>query len=282
MPVLAIRLDDITPTMNWENFLKIKEIFDEYDIKPLIGIVPDNQDPKLNIEPARDDFWEFMQRLQYEDWSIAQHGYQHVYETKDSGLLGINDFSEFAGVPYEDQFEKLRLGQEILREHGIYTTIFMAPGHTYDDATRLALEQMKFQFVTDGYSDCPYIRDGIGYLPCTLSKPAIPRKFDTLCLHINGMTDADLTELKTFIQDNLSNIVDFLDVLTPEYFVMWGRRVYHNERRALKKRKKRMWAANNTVMQEYLQKTYHKNPYIKKCKRVFALPVLGVRLITKK
>ena len=32
---IAIRMDDITPDMNWENFLKLKEIFDKYFLRKL-------------------------------------------------------------------------------------------------------------------------------------------------------------------------------------------------------------------------------------------------------
>lgn len=282
MPMLAIRLDDITPAMNWDNFMKVKEILDEYDIRPLIGIVPDNQDPKLNVGTARADFWEFMRKLQAEDWSIAQHGYQHLYTTEDSGILGINRFSEFAGIAYEDQFEKLRLGQEILQNNGIYATIFMAPGHTFDDATRLALEQMKFQFVTDGYCDRPYFRDGIGYIPCTMSKPRLPKVFDTLCLHVNGMSEQDMQDLRDFIQENINYIIDFLDILSPEYFTEWGFRTRRNEKKALKRRANHQRAAESSIMQDFLQKTYSTNKVVKTLKRVLGLPVLACHLLFSK
>ena len=34
--------------MNRENFDKIEKIFDSYGVKPIIGVVPDNQDKKLD------------------------------------------------------------------------------------------------------------------------------------------------------------------------------------------------------------------------------------------
>ncbi|WP_419041292.1 DUF2334 domain-containing protein, partial [Eisenbergiella tayi] len=37
---IAIRMDDITPDMNWDNFLALKALFDKYHICPLIGVVP--------------------------------------------------------------------------------------------------------------------------------------------------------------------------------------------------------------------------------------------------
>ena len=45
---IAVRMDDITPDMDWEKFLAFKEILDTFGIKPLIGVVPDNRDENLH------------------------------------------------------------------------------------------------------------------------------------------------------------------------------------------------------------------------------------------
>ena len=105
-----IRLDDITPDMNRERFYRAKEIFDRYQICPLIGVVPDNRDETLHKEERREDFWNSIRQLQSDGWAIAQHGTYHCYETEDSGILGINPFSEFAGKSYEEQLQKNAAG----------------------------------------------------------------------------------------------------------------------------------------------------------------------------
>ena len=46
---ISIRMDDITPDMDWARFMRFKALCDQYNIKPLIGVVPDNNDAKLNI-----------------------------------------------------------------------------------------------------------------------------------------------------------------------------------------------------------------------------------------
>ena len=56
--ICTIRLDDITPDMNWEKFYKVKEILDEFQIKPLIGVVPNTLDTTLPFEVPKSDFWE--------------------------------------------------------------------------------------------------------------------------------------------------------------------------------------------------------------------------------
>ena len=44
---ITVRLDDITPDMDWERFYKFKALLDQYQVKPLIGVVPDNRDELL-------------------------------------------------------------------------------------------------------------------------------------------------------------------------------------------------------------------------------------------
>ena len=90
-----IRLDDITSDMDWEKFNKVTAIFDRYGICPLLGVVPENRDPKLHYGEKRDDFIIRIKECQKKGWTVAQHGTYHVYETQNGGILGINKNSEF-------------------------------------------------------------------------------------------------------------------------------------------------------------------------------------------
>ncbi len=109
--VCLFRLDDITPDMDWNKFYRVKAIFDKYKVKPLVGVVPDNGDPGLRRGEYHKDFWEYIASLEQSGWQVAQHGYRHVYETKHAGMLGLKKASEFAGLPYEVQYEKIREGK---------------------------------------------------------------------------------------------------------------------------------------------------------------------------
>ena len=51
---IAVRLDDITPDMDYEKFNRMKQILDTYQIKPLIGVVPFNKDSNLKKNPVLD------------------------------------------------------------------------------------------------------------------------------------------------------------------------------------------------------------------------------------
>ena len=93
---IAVRLDDITPDMDWEKFRRLEKILDENKIAPLLGIVPDNQDPNLMRNPAMPDFDVQMKKWEAKNWVFAMHGWKHIYTTKKGGLFPLNNFSEFA------------------------------------------------------------------------------------------------------------------------------------------------------------------------------------------
>ena len=277
MKQLLIRLDDITPDMNWENFELIWTIFEKHHIKPIIGVVPENRDEKLSVNPVREDFWDCIRQLQEQGWIIAQHGYRHVYETKKSGMLGINPFSEFAGLPYEVQYEKLAKGQEILHKQGICVKMFMTPGHTYDRKTLKALRELGFTAVTDGYSSCPYRSKGLVFIPCTLSKPKMPKQVDTLCLHINTMKRQEFEELDQF----LSKYPELLcDVKASDYHIKNKNvAIWMEERKNLLMRKMKGFLADNEIIQQYFARTDDQDVSVKRRKRILGLPGLLIHLL---
>ena len=130
---IAVRMDDIAPGMDWKKFNDFKELLDEYGIKPLIGVVPDNQDDNLERREENrgngadwipKDFWGYIRQLQEQGWVVAMHGYQHIYTQKKGGIFPLNLFSEFAGLPLEKQLSMLEKGRAVLDSYGIKTDIF--------------------------------------------------------------------------------------------------------------------------------------------------------------
>lgn len=211
---ITFRMDDITSTMNWEKFNVLRDVFEKHEIYPLLGIVPNNEDPNLDKESARDDFWQIMRALRSRGWSISQHGYSHVYQTRHAGLLGINNRSEFAGRPYEDQLHDILAGKDILRSHGLESDVWMAPAHSYDKNTLLALKKAGFRHVTDGYSLWPYQQKGLGFIPSQTSKPIrLPVGYITVCLHANNMSSEDVGALDAFLSSNKSRCVSYSEAL---------------------------------------------------------------------
>ena len=269
-----IRLDDITPDMNWERFYRAKEIFDRYQIHPLLGVVPDNRDETLHKGTDNEEFWNIIRQLQSAGWTVAQHGTYHCYETEDNGILGINPFSEFAGLPFEKQLDKLRAGKKILKDNGIATDIFMAPGHTYDNNTLKALKECGFGVITDGLSSKPYLEEGILCIPCRLRGFKRPNGIDTVCLHTNLMNEQDMGELDAFCKENREVIMSFeperyrrqaekknFYLKAEEYITLAGRQLKNK-------------IATSKRLAWYLNKTNHSSSKVKLLKRLVYLPLL--------
>lgn len=253
MGKLLIRLDDITPTMNHDNFDFVVRVCKENRITTILGVVPDNQDPVLNVDTPDDSFWRKIKELESDGFIIAQHGYQHIYSTKDSGLLGINPFSEFAGETYPVQHERLLKGKNILEGKGIHASMFMAPGHTFDKNTLKALKELGFKYITDGYSEKPYSYMGLSFIPCRTDKPYIPKNIDTICLHINSMSDSELQSLAGYISSHrdvfVSSDIKSLSVKNRTAITAL------DEKRNLRKRKLKQFVGSNEDMQKFMQKT---------------------------
>lgn len=204
---IAVRLDDITPDMDWERFLTFKELLDHYQIKPLIGVVPDNRDEHLikesKSERAPEDFWEYLKELKKEGWQIAMHGYQHIYTTSEGGLFPLNNFSEFAGISFEKQSKMLRAGKARLQEKGIETDIFMAPAHSYDKQTIEALKENGFFKITDGFGSRPYLFRGMTFYPISFHLGKTLKKkegYSTLVIHTDTVSDSDLQRYAAYFQ----------------------------------------------------------------------------------
>lgn len=169
MRKILIRFDDICPTMDWEEWRKATEILDKYDIRPLIGVIPDCKDPDLLINSPREDFWEYLLNLKAKGYTIAMHGCYHVFDNKCKGIVTNNYNTEFSGHPYEEQLEKIKKGKEILKSHGIETDIFFAPAHSYDLTTIKVLRDVGFKYISDGKSKKIIDYDGIKAIPCRAS-----------------------------------------------------------------------------------------------------------------
>lgn len=236
---ILLRFDDICPTMNWTQWEKAKALLDKAEVKPLLGIVPDCTDPDLNIDAPRLDFWDYIKSLQNEGYSLAMHGYHHLFETKANGIVTRNKISEFAGLSYDVQFEKIQRGKEIMNSHGIETDIFFAPAHSYDDNTLKALAACGFRYVSDGLSSKPYRRQGIILLPCRsggIPKMNNKNGYVTAVVHAHEWERedkaVDYTKYNNLLEGHFAEIVSFKEFSKwhcgnafVQRFVEWNYRV---------------------------------------------------------
>lgn len=216
---MAVRMDDITPDMNWENFYFFERLFREAQITPLLGIVPDNKDDNLSLEAPHEDFYAYMKELQKKGYCLAMHGCYHVYTTKCGGCFPLNNYSEFAGLPYEKQKEMLAFGQKKLKEQGIETDIFMAPAHSYDKNTLRALKALGFIKITDGFGKTPYTDSGLTFYPISflLSRSLKKKKgVTTMVIHANTVTEADKKRYEEIFRDYGKNMISYSEYLEME------------------------------------------------------------------
>jgi predicted deacetylase len=211
---LIIRFDDVSPSMAWSKFLPLKRTLEEIGIRSVLGVVPDCKDPKLCVEEERPDFFDLVREWQKFGDTIAQHGTHHVYTTNETGLLGINHYSEFAGHSEATQMHLLEVGKTRLEAEGVWQPYFMAPAHSFDAVTLKCLKLNGFWACTDGYGFAPYRREGIVLVPQLASKPFnVGFGVATVCLHINNMSKSQLAELRDNILINKDRFIDFKSAL---------------------------------------------------------------------
>ena len=131
MSKYLLRLDDACETMSREKWNRVEKLLDKYKIKPLVGVIPFNQDTNLKIDSFDYEFWKKVKDWEKKEWEIGLHGYNHVYISKSGGINPINQRSEFAGVDYIQQFEKIKQGYKIFQKRNIKPKVFFAPSHTF-------------------------------------------------------------------------------------------------------------------------------------------------------
>ena len=219
---ITIRMDDITPGMDWKKFERFKAILDKHGVKPLIGVVPDNRDKKLQIDPPRDNFWDYIKELQNDGWVVAMHGLTHVYSNREPGMFPIGDKSEFAGISYEKQDEMIREGRRILKSNGIMTDFFMAPSHSYDRNTLRACKKLGLNYISDGLSKNPYMLEGVKCIPATPFWKRHRSGVLTMCIHTNNENLDGRETIFDFLSTNLYHVISFEEACqlkTSNYFI---------------------------------------------------------------
>ncbi len=221
MKKYCFRIDDISWDMNYKNFERIRDLLFKYDIRPVIGVIPNNKDEKLRTQSqgngiSEEKLWDEVKMLQKEKgWSIALHGYEHRYVNNESGMFNVNKQSEFAGLSYEEQYEKIQNGLDIFSKHNIIADAFMAPGHSLDFNTVKVLHDCEINVITDGKKALPYCKNGILFIPQINPWPWLGMwGMDTACFHVNLWNDALFERLEKYIKNHRKNIVNFDQVVS--------------------------------------------------------------------
>lgn len=202
MPKYLLRLDDACERMDVEKWNRMEELLDKYKVKPIVGVIPHCEDPMMEKYPVDDEFWIKVHRWKEKGWTIALHGYNHVYSTRCGGINPVNQRSEFAGEPLSVQKGKISKGVAIFRAHGIEPQVFFAPSHTFDQNTLIALkEESDIRIISDTIAwDC-YSEFGLTFVPQQSGRVRkLPFKTTTFCYHPNTMTEDSYDLLDVFLQ----------------------------------------------------------------------------------
>ena len=223
MTQYVFRIDDVAPNMGWDRMAALEAVFRSYDVRPLIGVIPDNRDPVLLALPLFEgNFWDQVRSWVAAGWEVALHGYQHRLDSPSGGILGLNGRGEFAGLDLEVQWDKIRRGLAILDDQGISTRVFMPPAHSFDRATLRALASLGMRSVTDGYALYPYRQEGMVLVPQLLATPRVmPFGVHTFCLHPNLMSNAQIQGIDSFLQRNAQSVVPFSQVADNVHSRLW-------------------------------------------------------------
>lgn len=202
MTKYLLRLDDASNKRSIRKWDKMEHLLDKYGIKPLVAVIPDCQDPDFMKYEEDVLFWEKVHHWQNKDWIIGMHGVNHVFVSQCAGINPVNNYSEFAGVPIETQMIKIEYGYNIFLKHGLEPHVFIAPAHTYDENTLLALkEKTNIRVISDTPANKIYSKGDFIFVPQQSGRVRwLPFETVTFCYHPNNMNDESYTELENFIK----------------------------------------------------------------------------------
>jgi predicted deacetylase len=209
-----LRIDDLCPTLHPERWSGIREVIREFRLRPILAVVPDNQDESLVKAEYDERFWEDMRTLQQEGATIAMHGYHHDCSSRARSLIPLHRHSEFAGQSLQTQREFIRSGLAILRNEALEPRLFVAPKHSFDRMTLQALCLEGLSYLSDGLTRVPFERDGVTWIPQQLWSPESRAKgLWTICIHPNSMGSRRLAELRGFVKKYQRQFTSFNDII---------------------------------------------------------------------
>jgi predicted deacetylase len=195
-----LRIDDLCPTVSARRWQQFQALIAEFHLHPMLAVIPDNQDPELQVSPPDPAFWNCVRDLEAAGAAIGLHGFRHLCASRGRSLVDLHRFSEFAGVPAKAQRAWIGKGIGILRGHGLDPNIWIAPRHGFDKHTIQALLGQGISLLSDGFTRAPFLRDGMTWIPQQLWAPVEKeRGLWTVCVHPNTAGDAEIAALRGFL-----------------------------------------------------------------------------------
>jgi predicted deacetylase len=212
---LLVRFDDMCPTLDWAVWQRLEAVMIEEGVQPILSVIPDNQDPELYQGEPHERFWDTVRGWQARGWTIGLHGYQHRYVTKEAGIIGLKNYSEFAGLPLQEQREKLRKGLEIFARESVHPDVWVAPAHSFDANTVQALVSLGIRTISDGLTLYPH-RDtqGVLWVPQQLWRfRNAPFGVWTICLHHHDRLYLDSEYFRRCVRQHRAAVTSLPEVV---------------------------------------------------------------------
>ena len=195
-----LRFDDLCPTCALSRWKGYEELLQEFEIRPILAVVPENLDPALRRADPDPAFWGRMRMLEQSGATIALHGYRHLCLSSGKGLLPLHTYSEFAGVSAELQREWIHAGMQLLRGHGLNPRVWVAPRHGFDRQTLSALHEERIDVLSDGLARLPFVRGGLTWIPQQIWAPVEKSKgLWTICVHSNTSDKSQVEQMRDFL-----------------------------------------------------------------------------------
>lgn len=210
-----LRLDDACPTMDAKLWSRVEDILDKYEVRPMVGIIPHNEDPKQQIDPEDENFWQKAKCWDQKGWAIALHGYNHCYISNAAGINPLWNRSEFASVELNVQKQKILEGYTIFKENDLKPMYFFAPSHTFDENTLVALKECSdIRIISDTIATKPYRKGDFIFIP-QLGGHCTEMKINgvwTFCFHPNVMKENDFLSLESFLKTHKEKFIGFDEI----------------------------------------------------------------------
>ena len=209
-------MDDACATMDSKKWKFLEDLFDEFSIKPIVAVVPNNTDEYLKCQDDDPEFWNKVLSWQSKGWSIAMHGYKHDMHYTDAKLvLPFYKRSEFAGLSYEEQAIKIKKSYQIFRNFNIEPIIWIAPAHCFDRKTLQAIQdETPIRVISDGIAFNQYYEDSFYWLPHQLWHFKEKNSgLWTICLHPNEMSVEDLESFRETLSLYADRVVPYDNII---------------------------------------------------------------------
>ena len=201
--------------MNWAVWAQVEEILLEFEVRPILSVIPDNQDETLKVCEPNKGFWDEVRTWQARGWAIGLHGYQHLYATQDAGIVGINNRSEFSCLSLEEQLYKVERALEIFERERVTPDVWVAPGHSFDGTTVKVLRSAGIRYISDGLFLFPHVDPlGVLWVPQQFWRFRwMPLGVWTVCSHFNKWTARDIAMFRSDVQRFQHAIADFTNII---------------------------------------------------------------------